>query len=364
MSDIVFILGAGASKEAGAPLMPEFLDVAHDLWKRGGVKEHDITKFQQVFEAISALQSVHSKSQLDIHNVESVFATLEMAITLDKFPLVEKQDLKRTIEAMKRLISVTIEETMRFPVGNNGVRPPIPYESFADLVQHLREKSLPKHRVSIITFNYDLACDYAFYYAGIPYGYALGEVRSADDILLLKLHGSLNWASERGKEEIFEWQVNEAFPQPPQGYMPRNIPEFRHLRASKHLAEIAITNHSINPEAILVPPTWNKMHYNSNLSSVWSRAARELSEAENIFIIGYSLPESDSFFRYLYALGSVGPTPLKRFWVFNPDQTVDVKFRSILGPGAQTRYRFFQKTFRDSFQIIIDEFPEHREGAR
>jgi hypothetical protein len=34
MSEIMFVLGAGASKEAGAPLMGEFLDAADDIRKR------------------------------------------------------------------------------------------------------------------------------------------------------------------------------------------------------------------------------------------------------------------------------------------------------------------------------------------
>ncbi len=79
MADTVFILGAGASKEAGAPLMGEFLDVAHNLWKTEG---STMPAFETVFRGISRLQQVHSKAKLDIQNVESVFAAFEMAKTL------------------------------------------------------------------------------------------------------------------------------------------------------------------------------------------------------------------------------------------------------------------------------------------
>jgi hypothetical protein len=41
MSNTVFILGAGASKQAGAPLMKDFLDTAHALWKTGKVGESE-----------------------------------------------------------------------------------------------------------------------------------------------------------------------------------------------------------------------------------------------------------------------------------------------------------------------------------
>jgi hypothetical protein len=66
----------------------------------------------------------------------------------------------------------------------------------------------------------------------------------------------------------------------------------------------------------------NKEDYCRQLQSVWARAAKELSEAQDIYAIGYSYPKSDAFFRYLYALGTVGGPVLRKFWVFNaaPDR--------------------------------------------
>ena len=72
MSDTVFILGAGASREAGCPLMADFLERARYLYAAGMVE--DVRKsFEIVFEAIGDLQPVHSKSQLDLTNIESIF---------------------------------------------------------------------------------------------------------------------------------------------------------------------------------------------------------------------------------------------------------------------------------------------------
>lgn len=62
MSNIVFILGAGASQQCGAPLMSDFLDVASNLLRSNAVQEKR-TEFEKVFSAIGALQSVHSKAQ-------------------------------------------------------------------------------------------------------------------------------------------------------------------------------------------------------------------------------------------------------------------------------------------------------------
>lgn len=49
MSRTVFILGAGASQLAGAPLMHDFLDVADDL--RHGKKSGDLTNGFGLFVA-------------------------------------------------------------------------------------------------------------------------------------------------------------------------------------------------------------------------------------------------------------------------------------------------------------------------
>ena len=82
MSRNVFILGAGASFDAGGPLMTDFLDVAGDLYRSDRSSFKD---FEPVFSAISALSAAHSKSILDLDNIESVFAAFgENGVSLDR----------------------------------------------------------------------------------------------------------------------------------------------------------------------------------------------------------------------------------------------------------------------------------------
>jgi len=84
--------------------------------------------------------------------------------------------------------------------------------------------------------------------------------------------------------------------------------------------------------------------------NVWKRAADELQTAKNIYIIGYSLPETDVFFRYLYALGSIGSARIERFWIFNPsnDPHVFEKYRNLVGDTVETRFRYFPVSFESS----------------
>jgi hypothetical protein len=105
---------------------------------------------------------------------------------------------------------------------------------------------------------------------------------------------------------------------------------------------------------VIVPPSWNKADSHKSVAQVWKRAAIELSEAEYIYVVGYSLPETDSFFRQLFALGTVGDNLLRGFDVYNPDLSREDSFRKILGPGARSRFKFKPVDFKDAFPLLLD----------
>jgi hypothetical protein len=103
---------------------------------------------------------------------------------------------------------------------------------------------------------------------------------------------------------------------------------------------------------VIVPPTWSKAEHHARIEQVWREAARELSEARNIYVIGYSLPATDQFFRYLYAVGSIGDGRLRRFWVFDPEKEVHARFEALLGPGARGRFKPYEMTFEKAISEI------------
>lgn len=111
-------------------------------------------------------------------------------------------------------------------------------------------------------------------------------------------------------------------------------------------------------EPLIVPPVWSKVAYQRRLAPVWGQAADALSKADTIVVIGYSLPESDAFFRYLYALGTVGDATLRRFWLFDPDSTgtVEPRYRGLLGPGARRRFKHFRETFGQAIGTMRSEW--------
>jgi hypothetical protein len=100
MSEIVFILGAGASREAGAPLMNDFLDVAYDIKKRLPDHADTLKDFNLVFKGIAALEASVAKANVDLQNVESVFAAFEMAKLLGRLGSLSNEEINSLPTAM------------------------------------------------------------------------------------------------------------------------------------------------------------------------------------------------------------------------------------------------------------------------
>jgi len=358
MSTILFILGAGASKQAGAPLMGEFMGYSRDLMARNQVADK-IGSFQNVFKAIGILQSVHSKCNLDLNNVESVFTAFEMGRTLGGLPGYDLAKTEQLIKDMKILIAKTIEQTLLFPITQKGlIEPPRPYDRFCELIHHLQTSPKAHHRVAVLTFNYDLAPDWSLAAKGLKPNYGFEDEPAADGVPLLKLHGSLNWiyCDECLKVFPFNPMMKNATDFYQDGKLPdyaENVP----MPIERWLDEFKCCNHKYSKQPLIVPPTWNKSEYHVAMPRVWARAAHELHEAEYIFVIGYSFPLSDLFFQHLYGLGTVSDTPLRRFWVCNPDRdTVEPRFRNLLGRGAERVFEYKQWSFHDAVENIRDSF--------
>ena len=90
--------------------MADFLDRARTLFA-ANPNDPSRADLERVFHAISTLQSVHSKSEMDIVNLESVFSAFEMAALLNVPPTEPA-----LVDSMKRLIAWTLDESMRFEI--------------------------------------------------------------------------------------------------------------------------------------------------------------------------------------------------------------------------------------------------------
>ncbi len=353
MSETVFILGAGASQKAGAPLMKEFLDVAENLHKNNVVPNAN-EDFQLVFDGCHELRATTTYANLDLDNIESVFAAFEMAKLLGQLGKLDQGKLNRLPIAMIKTIVATLEAKISFPASKRHVRPPNPYEEFVSLIRDLRSNGRAQS-VSIITFNYDLCLDYALHHNRLPVNYCLGQEGGGDGIKYLKLHGSLNWIKCQGCNQVVPWNLSDYFQKYNWNFWDdesKSVP----FHVASYLANFKHCGEKTSSEPMIVPPTWNKGAHQNELKLVWQAAAHELATAENIFIIGYSLPETDQFFRHLYALGtSLGRARIKRIWVCDPSEQVFGRFKVLLGQSGISRFHGMRYNFDDAVGFIRAE---------
>jgi NAD-dependent SIR2 family protein deacetylase len=357
MSRTVFILGAGASKQAGVPLMADFLDVAYEL-RRKSDSLNDRASFDAVFKGIQALQGVFAKSYLNLTNVESVFTAFEMGRLLHRLGDLDPQEIEAAPQHMRKLILATITETTLFPTSNGKVSPPPPYVEFVSLLHELRRSG---NDCSVITFNYDLALDYAFHNFGIDVEYGLGDRESRRGFPFLKLHGSLNWAKCLACHKIVPWNLSDFFSI--RSWRSFHMPKAVHLNVVDQLSTYSHCGQTVDPDPLIVPPTWNKTQYHQEIADVWRAAADELSSAENLVICGYSLPPTDVFFHQLFAIGTTGKTRLRRLWVFNPDPGVRPRFENLLGAAARERFLFEPYAFAEAIAFLRQELVDQNRSS-
>jgi len=354
----VFILGAGASADAGVPVMRDFLDKARDFYSANLLEEKERIAFSKVFQAVHELKGASFYSKLDLNNVETVYSAFDMGRLLSRLGSISPGKINELNISIQKLIGLTVDLSTK--LSNHPNRPPTvqgPYHAFAQFLQQYW-KSHKDEAPTIITFNYDVALEYALHTEHEPYEYCLNEEHIPNAIPLYKLHGSVNWGVDEKNGSIQSWEMKDIL-KANGTVQPRN---------AKHSSLIVARNlqkrlklpiaHLAGP--ILVPPTWSKGEYHARIGVIWQKAAKELSEAEAIYVIGYSLPDTDMFFRFLFALATHSESSIRRFWVFDPSETVKDRFLSMLGPGLrdEPRFHFEQCKFGPAITYLKKKFDE------
>lgn len=353
MSNHIIILGAGASVSAGAPLMIDFLDKAKMCYAAKQVKSR--TAFENVFSAIGKLQLAHSKAQLDIVNMESVFNALEMARLAGGFSEYTDDNINSVIKDFQTLILETLEASIKFPANRGQVGATTDYKRLAELLYDHKNKNDLMHDISFISFNYDIAVDHALQiYGHNPHYYLYSP--SSRNTPLLKLHGSCNWTTRHDTGDIIALDLKDYWNKYSyQGMGPSDIS----IEISKHTADYfnKNTDVKVSGDIVVVPPSWNKTSYGGGLKKVWVEAKRRLSMADHIHIVGYSFPQTDMYFGLLYAIGTISERPLSSLNIYNPDNSdyYKEKARSIFGPGALARLKFYPYKFSDAVAEIMNK---------
>ena len=360
MSKTVFILGAGTSVCVGAPLVSNFLTEALNLLEQNKVDESR-SQFIEVFDTINQLQVIFQKSRVNLDDIEEILGLIEVGKIINALP--EKINYDTIFLAFNRLILETLEKKILFEFDQEGrIRMDKTFEDFISLIKMLKKYKYQDS--SIITFNYDITLDAALRYRNLGPVYYFEEDSKADQnysIPLLKLHGSLNWTKCKHCGKINSFDTSKIFNSDYTTKSSKN--NINILSYFKGLVCYNCKEEILNPEPIIVPPLFNKIDYQLQIKNVWNKAAKELAEADNVVIIGYSLRDSDYFFKYFYSLGSISTTRIKKFIVIDPNNRTRDSFRKLIGGDIENKFIPIQGNFencKDTLTNYLEIFPERK----
>lgn len=359
----VIILGAGASKAAGCPLLNDFMDKAEAIyWK----KTTDVPTwekaphFNKVLQLIRHFRSIYMSIGLNTLNIEELYGLVETDDLIGMLQRVKNADKTERFHNIKDSLNVVIAETIsqcsQFYYDLKGTTGPrsavgvVSHQSYRDFAAGIKRGKDAGRRYAIISFNYNLEVEVALHELGIDWRYCHDGVLHGMVIPLLKLHGSLNWFPDsrlpHNKEplvvEVKEIIAGEVLKHNQRN--PDHNPKSLYLDCAEYLPiEFDQLTSLMGQKAVrapvIVPPQLNKGPLQQLVSPVWRAAATAISEAKHIHVTGYSYPPSDNFFRYLFGLGlNASDTFLAGLHVYDPNEETIARFRKMLGRGLDSRF--------------------------
>lgn len=310
MNKTVYILGAGFSKPANAPIQSEIVFEILKLGKLNfGNKTSTVKGYLNDFKKFLQEELyIDPKAFKDVA-LEDIFTPIDRCI-IDGISF-RSLDNKKIIELREKiysLIIIAIKEKLR--------RSDKDYiNKFAKyLVTQMQPRiSNVKHDpISVISTNWDIlldnsikkqieydshkgVVDYCCYISSLhdddtikPGLWALGKGKY--NVKLLKIHGSMNWLSCPKCQRLYVAFYDK-------------IAEYGIYknRFCKHCSRNFKENRTVATalRSNLIMPTFLKDLNNFQIKLIWQNAGVELSEASKVVFIGYSLPQADYELRQL-----------------------------------------------------------------
>jgi hypothetical protein len=128
-----------------------------------------------------------------------------------------------------------------------------------------------------------------------------------------------------------------------------------------NIIPLAKLHGSIDSE--IVPPTWRKSLPKS-VKSAWSNSCKWISEANQIRVLGYSMPDTDVYIKYLLSAGIIQSKNIRQIDVIclDPCDHVKKRFDKLI---SFPHYRFAKgniESFLQSFHGIGSSSPPFKTG--
>jgi hypothetical protein len=269
----VFILGAGMSVPLGVPAASRLLFNVLKFCAEQGQSNRDLDKFLEYL-----YPNINSPGGCP--NIEDVLALIDVGLSSDQIirqPGWTNQEIAKIREFLVGAIARYMwsllptnssDATARFVVDHPG-----PWTPMIELV-----KNYASGVGVIVTFNWDLNIERAAAFAGMSYSYGEEEFRA--QVRIIKPHGSLNW-----------FQIADPVSEKNAGF----------VRLGANLAYYPYFEYGrfdfVGKGPFIVPPTPFKTFDFPELREMWRQVHSSVRDAEDIAVVGYSLPPEDQLAR-------------------------------------------------------------------
>ncbi len=340
-----FILGAGFSKQAGMPLATDLTDYLLEKFKEYKQKDA-ITWFAWLKERANWIES-NRVGISSLLNIEQIFDLAWFDAELWRMEQ-QRCSLGRTAGDVPWQVAENIdawlrqmEEDLRDVIWKNQKKASKNLQHIANFSQQLWEND------AVLTFNYDTLLEKSLTNQNKVWQYGLPQ-ENGSGVKILKMHGSINWfIVPRNQCENFDYQLlfrkedlnvtKHKAPSPdeiewkyelikvPDSSLPNRI-ENRMLQHESKQYVIGIAGLGSYKPISKLPGS----------GKVWHNAGRALYQADEIYIIGFSLSPFDSMAR-LHFSGvmlerSEKGNPPKKIILIDPNACeLKVRFSSIFG---------------------------------
>jgi len=275
MEKTVYVLGAGFSKESHFPLTGEFTDkkIISKFRKNLNKKE------QKRLDKISKYFLDRIDTNYCENNIESVLNHVSVADYLYMESFTESKRSYPSKQIFKDIlwyIARFLKEQANYPI-------PSVYEQFI--------KHIYKNNDTIISFNYDMVIETVLQKLEINCDYAISAKPIENSVPLMKIHGSVNWTyCTKCKRFVF-------------------YPDYAVVKVIENkLKCLRCTLKKLEP--IIIPPILYKdtfyKHpiYEKIIRTLWGFASDELSMANKVVFIGFSMSNTDAYAQELFKFSS------------------------------------------------------------
>jgi hypothetical protein len=305
----VIVLGAGFSKPAGLPLCADlFAEVIREAKRRGlyeNILKKDIDAFLKYLEKTKGIKITESQI-----NFEEFISYLD----IEHFLKLKGSDHWSAEGNLSQLVVRNLIALILY--RGEATMKDVDFELYEKFAERLGPGDV------IITFNYDTILEKTFQRKRVPFRlfptryknvtFGGGEVQDTDEIVLLKMHGSINWfdisvydATQkvlrecntyvRPKHEVFAEQ-QEMFllerlvgqPYPPDSPLNKI---YKTATIERYLSHCSFTSAA----PLIISPSHSKTVYLNPLTELW-RGYNEVGIGNGtVAIIGFSFPEHDAY---------------------------------------------------------------------